>query len=783
MKRITLIFVFSISQLIIFAQQKHITYSKQTTVNTSNYLDYFKVASSTNFDGYFLASKYDDGSFLMKHYVTKIDFKGDVVWDTVYRFDEPFSASVTGISSIVSTNNDLTIATPATGTNSNSKWQPFIYNIDNYGNILWNKYYEIDTLEYTTNLIQSNDGGYVLFGGAFDYSGIGMSGKYAYAYKIDPSGTLEWSKFYSDKDTAEFVFQAGATTMDDKYIFAGDADNENFGGAKAPSPESYDNFMNVVCVDVFGDVLWNSALFFDVPVSNSNFQVKSVNVIDAQTVLVSFQYYNIVTAYDDYGLASINITDGVVNWVKGYSLQTESTNINLRKVVKKNDGNLVVFYDDYSSNAKSDLLELDFNGNIIQNKTIQEFVASNTFFHDVIASEDGGLFIAANLFSGTGVLTFKTDKNINTHCPEEYLFTTPTDFVLTYDVYTILDTTFDVSPVEASLSINVDSAMDSYTSGSPCSCELSLWGNVNYSGTFADSVMVFLYQVNPNGTYIKRDSVETDVAGYFQFLYLPEGNYIAKAIPSAVKYPNYLPTYFNNLTGATQWDSALVIMTQCGFIPLPVNIDLITKLPQTGGWQCNGYVLEYYGYNSGAKMAPGEPIPDIDITIDQSPGGSISSTTTDANGYFAFTGLNNNATFIVRADIPGLPNDSIYTFTVTPGDPALDSLNFYVDTVGVYILPEYIFTSINVIQSKNVNVNIAPNPTNSNFILEINAEKNTTMKINMSNCMGQLIFSENSSLTTGYNKIQFDIKDYPAGIYYMSISNENDYFIKKIVKQ
>lgn len=313
-------------------------------------------------------------------------------------------------------------------------------------------------------------------------------------------------------------------------------------------------------------------------------------------------------------------------------------------------------------------------------------------------------------------------------------------------------------------------------------------GTINCAGFPADSVMVFLYEVTQTGNYVKKDSVETDVSGYYQFTLLPEGKYVAKAVPSLTRYPNYLPTYFLSTTGTTYWDQAFVDSLYCGVNPLAHNIPLIQKVPQIGAWQCNGYIYEYYGFgarlagNIQGIMAPGEPIPDIDITIDQSPGGTISSATTDVNGYFAFTGLNNNVTFVVRVDLPGYPNDSVYTFTVTPGDPALDSLNFYIDSVGVYIIPEGI-TSVNLITLEDYNINIVPNPTTQNFVMEITSTKHIKINVSLTNSLGQVVLSNQSNLNIGLNKVNFDIQNQPPGVYFMSINYENNHFIKKIIKQ
>jgi len=786
MKKSILFITLAFVQLFSFGQEKHITFADSFLVNTGSNLDYFKVAESANYDGYFLASKFDDGSNMMKHYIAKTNFKNDIIWDSVYWFQEPFTPWAHPVTSVVSVDNEFIVATQAAATNGNNNSQPFIYNLDNNGGLNWNKYFEIDTVDFgQTRVLNTNDGGYMLFGHASDFSGNSLSSEYGFAYKLDPAGALEWSKFYADKDTSEFRFSEGAATDDDKFIFAGNARNEKSGGGKPAGPTNMDHFMNVVCVDLNGDVVWNSALIFDPPVDNmSPFEIRSVNIVDAQTVLVSFKFYNGTTFYNDFGLASINTDNGDVNWVKAYSIDAESSNFELRKAVTKKDGHLVVFYDDYGNDSKSDLLELDHQGNIIQSKTIQEYAGSNTYYHDVIATEDGGVYINANISAGTGLLNFKMDKNLNTHCPEEYTFITPTTYPLVYDVYTLVDTVMDVMPFEGTLTLmsepEISASTDLY-----CSCELSINGSITVPGAGlpADSVLVSLYRFDPfPGQFILHDTITTDAVGSYHFDFLPSGDYVIKAEPSVTKYPDMLNTYYNSVSSHHQWDSAEVVMMDCSFNPITYNFDLIQSLPQTGGWTCNGYVFEYFGY-IGAKLAPGDPIPDIDITVEQSPGGAINSTTTDVNGYYQFTGLDNSATFIVRADIPGLPNDSIYTFAVTPGDPALDSLNFYVDTVGVYILEDDITTNVVGINNNLLGINLMPNPTKGMISLSIDTNDPLNVGVYITNVIGEEIYSNTYRAKSGKTNYPIDLTSYSEGIYFVRITQGDSYVIKKIIKQ
>lgn len=791
MKKSVLFSFLLIAMLSVFAQEKHITFMDSLiSPPSSAYYNNFRLAQSPMYNGYFLGSSYDDMSYEMKYYVAKTDFAGTLLWDTIFYFQQPFSSGF-GSSDLkmISTSNGFSAFTNSNGVNINNTSQPFLYHVENNGQIDWNMYYSLDSVDaYPADAIQTNDDGYILAGEIYDWSiggqgGKGISSKYGFIYKTNPSGNIEWSKLYANKDTIEFAFNSVAETSAG-YMLAGESVNNKMGEGKT-TPGTYDHFMNVLMVDINGDIVWNNALYFDTIVDNgSYFENAQVNVLDNETAIVTFKFYDTLNYYYDLGIASYNIADGNVNWVKGYSLSGDAVDFNLRKVVINGNGNIVVWHDDYGDASRSILYEFDAQGNVLQSISTDD-VFNSVFYQDLIATEDGGLMMSVYPDAGSGTKLFKTDKNIVTHCGTENSFSNPDVFDLAYTTYSIVDTVFDVTLNTGTLIVDADSIVN-FEQGNYCGCELTIEGTIvePLLGAAADSVLVTLYKFDPiPGQYNVHDTISTDASGHYYFDYLPEGDYIIKGEPSQLKYPGLVKTYYNNTMSVTQWDSAEVVMVQCGINPIAYNFTLFQGVPQSGTWTCNGYVYEYFGFDPTNKKAPGDPIGDIDITVEQSPGGAISSTTTDEFGYYEFTGLNNNATFIVRVDIPGLPNDSIYTLTINPGDGAIDSLNFYVDSVGVYILPEDIFTSIESSNDQNLSYNLLPNPTRGVVNLVVETNDAVEVSLVVTNVIGETIFNNVYKASSGINKYPIDLTNYNQGIYFVRISQGNDYIIKKVIKQ
>ncbi len=793
MKKIVLLSTLLFLLTTVFAQQKNVTFIDTLFKPISPvYYSNFYLTNSNNSvsDGYFYGTKYDDSTYDLKCLIGRTDFKGELIWDSVYYFEPLFGNGweYDGIT-LLETNSGVLGYTSSQSVNADHNREPFLFKLSDSGDVEWNYFYSIDSLTfYTNDVIQTQDDGYLIAGKMNDWNASTvLSYQYGFLDKTDNMGGLEWSKWYANKDTIEFWFESVAQSTNGNYIVAGNAINNKMSGQGKGDPGTWDNFLNIASLDANGDLLWNKALHFDSIVDNQySYYNFLVTLIDDQTAIVSFQFVDTVNYYEDMGIISLNYNNGDINWVRGYSLASNSFDIEPQKVFTSTNNTLLVYVRESQEGFIEAIYEFDMLGNFISSTSISDQSNDILEYFDLISSNDGGFLISYNNWdSNEAAFSFiKTDNQLINTCGNTNGALNPSSFDLTYTFYTIIDTIIDVAPNVGSLNVSPDSIVD-FSRSLACECNIVIDGTVidPDMGSPTDSVLVTLYRFDPTpGQYIIHDTISTDASGYYYFDYLPEGQYVIKAEPSSVKYPDFVKTYYNSMSVVTQWDSSEVVFVQCGMNPMQYNITLFKAVPQTGMWQCSGYVFEYDGFTPFAKKAPGDPIPDIDITVEQSPGGAISSTTTDNDGFFHFTGLNNNATFIVRADVPGLPNDSIYTFTVNPGDGALDSLNFYVDSVGVYIIPDGLVGVKEQFNSLK-GFDIVPNPTTGQFNLTMNVNENSQIAVKIVNLVGDEVLNQTLNVNVGETKATFDMRDYSSGIYFVRITQGESYLIKKLVKQ
>jgi hypothetical protein len=281
--------------------------------------------------------------------------------------------------------------------------------------------------------------------------------------------------------------------------------------------------------------------------------------------------------------------------------------------------------------------------------------------------------------------------------------------------------------------------------------------------------------------WVPIDSTITDAGGSYQFNYVPTDSFLIRVEADTTLFPGALTSYYKEPQWCYRWDLAGVFHAHCDSGTVVKDIKLVVPAPLTGGSTVKGYIFENAG--SFDRKEPGDPIPGIDITVDQSPGGIVGGTSSGTNGSYTLTGINSNATYVITIDFPGLPHDSVWTVNVNATDSILDSLNFYIDSTGIYILEDSFGVGVNVVRTDNLDVDLYPNPSNGVFTVNISALKPEDVELQLTTQSGRIVLTSKQRVFEGDNKILFDdASDLPAGIYFLKIREGNNLHIKKIVK-
>ena len=258
--------------------------------------------------------------------------------------------------------------------------------------------------------------------------------------------------------------------------------------------------------------------------------------------------------------------------------------------------------------------------------------------------------------------------------------------------------------------------------------------------------------------------------GTFEFQNVEAGNYILKARGDTTMY-DCVPTYSD---GTIQWDLAMEwdITSNCTNDSQYVEINLIEVSPLIGNGDLNGQLVEIGG---GFGKAPGDPIPDIDITVEQSPGGSVmTATTTDTAGYFTIHNLPAGS-YTLYADMHGYNMNISQTFDFDGSASTMDIILCSNDTNSLIHMCENLTTSISSNASIDNSIEIYPNPVKD--ALSIYNPSETAVSLTIMDVTGKVILTKN--LTDSFTQI--GVSGIETGIYFVRVFNDKINVSQKLI--
>lgn len=292
------------------------------------------------------------------------------------------------------------------------------------------------------------------------------------------------------------------------------------------------------------------------------------------------------------------------------------------------------------------------------------------------------------------------------------------------------------------------------------------------AGTVTDSVgapvtagKMMLYREHSN--FAKDDVLDTAAImsdGSYRFDSIPLGQYRVAARADEAVYPNSLTTYTGN---EDDWENAEVITTNGDMDN--VDITLSYTAGNTGNSTVSGNVLFNSIAVSAINKTAGDPIPGIDVSLEQIPDGGIqyqTETETQLGGEFFFEDIAPGS-YVVWVEVPGMPMCSTSTFTLEPGQAASD-VDFQADQDQVCPVGEAVISGVT--ELPNDVKSIFPNPFNEQLIVEFKAESNTK-QIKFVDALGNLIAIHH--VRQGDTAINYSTSHLPSGMYFVQFFGQH----------
>jgi len=671
-------------------------------------------------------------------YLIKTDANGDTMWTKTFggdSIDEGWAVQQTADLGYI-----IAGETWSFGAASQSV---YLVKTDAGGNAQWSKIYGGCCNQAGWSVQQTADLGYIITGftGSFGAGGVAD----VYLIKTDALGDTLWTKTYGESGTD--VGRSVQQTADLGYIITGQYYN----------PITLTANVVLIKTDVNGDTLWTKT-YGGIYVEGGNSVQQTADngyIITGNTVSFSGIPGSISNLY----LIKTNSL-GDTLWTKSFGVTDNDGGTSVRQTI---DGGYIVSgysYDPISLDHDVYLIRTDANGDTLWTRTFGGTV--DDFGNSVWETSDSGFVIAGQTNSfgagGDDVFLIRTDANGNSGgCYQGNPATTvisPATVVNSTTAQVGFGPAIVVSPP------TIVNSTSTLVRGTISGTVTDTAGNA-----IANGVVKLLQFINDS---TRMDPVNTApiIAGNYIFNNMDAGEYYIVAEDwDSIVYPNRIPTYYGN---THRWDSAWVNNVFCGS-----DIVLIeTPMWTMGTGFCSGRIT--YGVKNKTGKFLGDPMPGLDITIEQIPGGEIKQfTTTNDSGEYSFGNIPTSMWgYNLFVDIPGLTMDSTYDVMIVNPTDSINDLDFMVDTTsgsGVIFIATTPTSIRDIIIQPSYNVKVFPNPFSDATRFEIEGGgEGESYRLEIDDIMGRNVkLIDNISITIELNRGELT-----PGLYIYKVLNE-----------
>ena len=196
------------------------------------------------------------------------------------------------------------------------------------------------------------------------------------------------------------------------------------------------------------------------------------------------------------------------------------------------------------------------------------------------------------------------------------------------------------------------------------------------TGAPVSSGYVLLYKLVATGQLPVVDSVPVVEDGFYEFHNMLNDQYIIYAFPDTVVYPGNPGTYYPQ---AAFWSLADTVTMEKDTLG-GLDITLLGVTPPDGSGTISGVITREEVPAKSTASIQGEPVKKIKVILigtKKSSDNIIAWVYTDDQGRYVFQNIPDGSYRII-VDIPGLPQDSTYTVTVSVDNNVISGLDFVV---------------------------------------------------------------------------------------------------------